>query len=72
MDSKAREINPRETITNKFGMLLKKGNEHGERRENEKWELKAENWMNCVTDKLIGFIIHSKYFPDSDWLKAHV
>ena len=25
MDSKAREINPRETITNKFGMLLKRG-----------------------------------------------
>jgi len=22
--------------------------------------------------KLRHFIIHSKYFPDSDWLKAHV
>ena len=22
--------------------------------------------------KLIVFILHSKYFPDSDWLKAHV
>ena len=21
---------------------------------------------------LILFIIHSKYFPDSDWLKAHI
>ena len=36
MDSKAREINPPDTIKNKLGMLTKKGNEHGERRENEK------------------------------------
>ena len=36
MDSKVREINPTDTIKNKLGMLTKKGNEHGERRENEK------------------------------------
>lgn len=29
MDSKAREINPRETITNKFGMLLIRGKSTG-------------------------------------------
>lgn len=29
MDSKAREINPRETITNKFGMLLKRERARG-------------------------------------------
>ena len=25
-----------------------------------------------VTHLLSNIIIHSKYFPDSDWLKAHV
>ena len=26
----------------------------------------------CIEEGfLIGFMIHSKYFPDSDWLKAH-
>ena len=24
------------------------------------------------SSELKGIIIHSKYFPDSDWLKAHV
>ena len=24
-----------------------------------------------ITKEIIYFIIHSKYFPDSDWLKAH-
>ena len=28
--------------------------------------------MNAWTKlSLTGIIIHSKYFPDSDWLKAH-
>ena len=25
-----------------------------------------------LANTLIIFIIHSKYFPDSDWLKVHV
>ena len=48
MDSKVREINPTDTIKNKLGMLTKKGNEHGERRENEKngnWKQRIGNWV---------------------------
>ena len=31
------------------------------------------NWVSGVNSKnLIFIIIHSKYFPDSDWLKTHV
>ena len=36
--------------------------------------LKFETKRECKnkTIPLMFFIIHSKYFPDSDWLKAHV
>ena len=32
----------------------------------------TEKWKSEIYyKKIIYFIIHSKYFPDSDWLKAH-
>ena len=36
----------------------------------EAGEKKKESMWSVI--QIIIFIIHSKYFPDSDWLKAHV
>ena len=34
--------------------------------------IREEKTTEITTDMVIWvFIIHSKYFPDSDWLKAH-
>ena len=44
MDSKAREINPPDTVKNKLGMLTKRETSTGNAGKMKKWELKAENW----------------------------
>ena len=36
----------------------------------ETGEKKKKSMRSMI--QIIIFIIHSKYFPDSDWLKAHV
>ena len=36
----------------------------------EAGEKKKESMRSVI--QIIIFIVHSKYFPDSDWLKAHV
>ena len=36
------------------------------------WQKAKTRNLNNVRDVLLRIIIHSKYLPDSDWLKAHV
>ena len=41
-------------------------------RWNRRSLLRIMTYCSISVTTIITFIIHSKYFPDSDWLKAHV